>query len=264
MSFVLRQISGRQLFWLTFFSSVLAAWGLLFGMQIQAIYPLQEPTYDLRYLWEICTVAASDAGFPAIVLMWCLMSLAMMAPTAFPAFRTYADLTYTEAANSLYLALLIFGYLLIWVGFSIFAAYAQFELTKLGALNDAGQSKSLIASGVMLIIAALYQFSSFKNACLNACQNPMTFFLEHWQAGPDGALKLGLRLGTTCLGCCWALMLLAFVAGTMNLIFMGLAMVIMTLEKLPQIGAHVSKPLGVFLFLAGATVIVLHLFASPI
>ena len=108
--------------------------------------------------------------------------------------------------------------------------------------------KAAAFTGALLIGAGLYQFAALKEACLSRCRAPLTFFMQHFDEGP---WRNGLRLGMDCLGCCWALMLLAFVGGTMNLAFMGLAMVIMTLEKLPEIGRPVTKPLGGALIAAG-------------
>ena len=62
---------------------------------------------------------------------------------------------------------------------------------------------------------------------------------------------MGLRLGLVCVGCCWALMLLAFVGGTMNLAFMGLATLVMVLEKLPDVGRLLTRPLAAVLIVAG-------------
>ena len=111
-----------------------------------------------------------------------------------------------------------------------------------------GDSRSVWLSVALLAIAGGYQFSALKEACLSKCRAPLTFFMQHWGESP---LSMGLRLGATCLGCCWALMLLAFVGGVMSLAFMGLATLIMTLEKLPDIGRWLSRPLGVAL-LGGA------------
>jgi predicted metal-binding membrane protein len=99
----------------------------------------------------------------------------------------------------------------------------------------------------LLLFAGLYQFSSLKEACLSKCRQPLTFFMAHWDEGP---WRNGLRLGAVCLGCCWALMALAFVGGVMNVAFMGLAALIMVLEKLPEIGRWVTRPLGVVLIAA--------------
>ncbi|MCV0429309.1 MAG: DUF2182 domain-containing protein [Roseibium sp.] len=259
-----RLLPGHRFLWLLFFVSILTAWSALFAMQARFELPVGWQDFGPAYLLSLCTGTVADAGYPSAILMWSLMSLAMMAPTAFPAFRTYAHMTHTEAANGRSLTILVGGYLLVWLGFAVVAALLQVRLTQLGLLNTLGQSTSEFLSGTLLILAALYQFSSLKNACLSACQNPMTFFFNHWQPGNLGALKLGLRLGVVCLGCCWALMLLAFVAGTMNLAFMAVAMVLMTLEKLPQIGARISAPIGVFLLIAGATVVVLPLVSIQI
>jgi predicted metal-binding membrane protein len=91
------------------------------------------------------------------------------------------------------------------------------------------------------MLAGLYQFSPLKEACLSKCRQPMMFFLQYWNEGP---WLNGVRLGLVCLGCCWALMFLAFVGGVMNLVFMGIATVIMMVEKLPQLGRYLTKPLG--------------------
>ncbi|MBO6894003.1 MAG: DUF2182 domain-containing protein [Roseibium sp.] len=250
-------LPGHRALWLSFFASVLLAWSALFAMQASFELPAGWEDFGPAYLLWLCSGTASDAGYLPALFMWSLMSLAMMAPTAFPAFRTYAHMTHTEAASGASLVVLIAGYLAIWIGFSTVAAFLQIRLADLGLLNVFGQSTSAVFNGLLLMAAGLYQFSSLKNACLSACQNPMTFFFSHWQPGLGGAARLGLRLGAVCLGCCWALMLLAFVAGTMNLLFMGLAMVLMTLEKLPEYGARISAPLGVFLLIAGATVVAL-------
>ena len=101
-------------------------------------------------------------------------------------------------------------------------------------------------------MAGAYQFSPVKEACLSKCRRPLSFFMQHWD---EGALRNGVRLGLVCLGCCWALMALAFVGGVMNLAFMGLATVIMVLEKLPQVGRYLTRPLGAVLIAASVWVL---------
>ena len=116
-----------------------------------------------------------------------------------------------------------------------------------------GDSRSGILSGGLLLVAGAYQFTQLKEACLSKCRRPLVFFMQHWEEGP---LRNGLRLGAVCLGCCWALMLLAFVGGVMNLAFMGLATLFMVLEKLPEIGRWLTRPMGALLLLSGSWVIV--------
>jgi predicted metal-binding membrane protein len=128
-------------------------------------------------------------------------------------------------------------------------------LFQAGLLTAFGDSRSGVMSAALLAVAGAYQFSPAKEACLSKCRRPLSFFMQYWD---EGALRNGVRLGLVCLGCCWALMMLAFVGGVMNLAFMGLATVIMVLEKLPQIGAWLTRPLGVALLAASVCV----LFAS--
>ncbi len=82
----------------------------------------------------------------------------------------------------------------------------------------------------------------------------MAVFLSHWREGVVGVLRMGLQQGVACLGCCWALMALAFVGGTMNLVWMGGAMVLMTIEKLPTFGRYITAPLGAVLVASSAVV----------
>lgn len=221
--------------WVALFAATLLLWTLLFLMA------LPENTLAARgFSWieALCSVTPGTAGLPSAILMWTLMSAAMMAPTALPAVATYDDLPNTTAAG---LGTLIAGYLLVWVGFAVVAAAVQVLLYQADLLGLLGQSQSVWLTAALLGLAGAYQFSALKEACLSRCRAPLTFFLSHWE---EGAFRNGLRLGLDCLGCCWALMLLAFVGGTMNLAFMGLAMLLMTLEKLPDLGAHITKPLG--------------------
>ena len=170
------------------------------------------------------------------------MSAAMMAPTVLPALATYDDLA--QAVPDTNFAHLVAGYLVVWLGFSIFAALLQMGLFRADLVSLFGDSRSTALSSALLMLAGLYQFSPIKEACLSKCRQPMMFFLQYWTEGP---WRNGVRLGLICLGCCWALMLLAFVGGVMNLVFMGIATVIMMIEKLPQIGKYLTQPLGFFL-----------------
>lgn len=256
MRISLQGIDRQSAVWLGFFGLVLAAWFALFLMQPSLDLPDGWQAIGIDYLASLCRPAA-DAGPLGLMAMWSLMSLAMMAPTTVPALKTYMDLTHTNGATSAGLAALLGAYLLVWIGFSGAAATLQSAFDARGLLDPLGRSTEWMLSAGLLALAGVYQFSSLKEACLNQCQSPLMFFMNHWKDGASGAFGLGLRLGAICLGCCWALMLLAFVAGTMNLAFMGLAMVLMTLEKLPQAGRHLTAPVGCAL-LIGAILIVLN------
>ncbi len=237
--------------WLGFFALILLAWAILFAMQPGAVEAEMLRLYGANFWAALCAPLTGQSGFGAVFAMWALMSAAMMAPTFVPTLKTYRDLTYTEAANGATSAALLAAYLGVWIGFSALAAAAQLWLARLGLLNAGGASASWGLTAVLLLGAGAYQFSTLKEACLSKCRAPMTFFMGHWQPGALGAAKMGLQLGLVCLGCCWALMSLGFVGGVMNLIWMGIATVLMVVEKLPEIGRYVTRPLGIAL-LAGA------------
>ncbi|WP_233155128.1 DUF2182 domain-containing protein [Sedimentitalea arenosa] len=225
--------------WLAFFSLILVSWLCLFLMAVPAELRALGTNYGPDFWRDLCTLTPDAAGLLRMVLMWTLMSAAMMAPTVLPALATYDDLGHASGATSM--MLLLAGYLLVWLGFSVVAACVQMGLFVAGLLDPLGQSAATALSSLLLLGAGLYQFSSLKEACLSKCRRPLMFFMSHWG---EGAFRNGLRLGLVCLGCCWALMALAFVGGVMNLAFMGLAMVIMVLEKLPEIGRAITRPLG--------------------
>lgn len=240
----IRAMTG--LHWLALFGAILMAWAVLFAMSIPAELRDGARIFGSDFITSLCTITPDAAGFFRIILMWALMSAAMMAPTALPAFATYDDLSHTAPEASF--ARLIGGYLLVWLGFSVLAAGMQMALFRMDLLSAYGDSRSRFLTAGLLIAAGGYQFSTMKEACLSKCRMPMTFFMQHWDEGP---LRNGLRLGAVCLGCCWALMLLAFVGGVMNVAFMGLATVIMIFEKLPDLGRYITRPLGGVLIAAG-------------
>lgn len=225
--------------WLALYGSILLAWALLYMMQVPPDLVAAANFYGAEFWQSLCRIEPGLAGAPAIFLMWALMSAAMMAPTALPAIATWEDLC--EAGHATGFGLLLAGYLLIWVGFAVIATATQIALAAAGLLNPLGESVTLWFSALLLAGAGVYQFSPLKAACLSRCRAPLTFFMQHWS---DGPFRMGLRFGLDCLGCCWALMALAFVGGTMNLLWMAGAMVLMMLEKLPVYGAVLTRPLG--------------------
>lgn len=231
--------------WLALFGLILGAWVMLYAMALPADLRASARIFGAEFWESLCTVTPDAAGFGRVVLMWALMAAAMMAPTALPAFATYEDL---GRSTQVRFGALVAGYLIVWLGFSLLAGGLQMALFGAGLVSAFGDSLSVWLSAGLLMIAGLYQFSPVKEACLSKCRAPLTFFMAHWDEGP---LRNGVRLGLVCLGCCWALMLLAFVGGVMNIAFMGLATLIMVIEKLPAYGRLLTRPLGAVLIAAG-------------
>lgn len=102
----------------------------------------------------------------------------------------------------------------------------------------------LIGGGV-LVIAGVYQLTPLKYVCLSQCRSPLGFLLQHWQDGTLGAFRMGFHHGAYCLGCCWSLMTVMFVVGTMNLVWMGLLAVVIFLEKIVPHGVALGKGVGI-------------------
>lgn len=240
--------------WLGLYGVILLAWVLLYAMQLPSDLLVAANIYGAEFWEALCRIEPGLAGAPNILLMWALMSAAMMAPTALPAFSTWEDLVQTGRAQGF--GLLLGGYLLIWSGFAVLATGTQLALAGAGLLTPLGESASVWLTAALLMGAGAYQFSTLKEACLSKCRRPLTFFMQHWDEGP---WRMGLRLGAVCLGCCWALMLLAFIGGTMNLLWMGGAMVLMMLEKLPTIGTVMTRPLGYGLIALGVALVIFNL-----
>jgi predicted metal-binding membrane protein len=235
--------------WLAFFALILAAWAGLFAMVVTS--PLAGVPAGL---WEALCLGAASADLGSLFTMWLLMSAAMMLPTFVPVLQTFLNLGAAGATQPGDAAALIAGYGLVWTAGALVGALAQRGLANAGWLAPDGSSLSLWLSAGLLLVAGLYQFTMLKAACLARCRMPLTFFMERWAPGPARALRMGLDLGALCFGCCWALMALAFVGGTMNLLWMGAATLFMVMEKLPDLGRSLTRPAGFLLLLAaGAT-----------
>ena len=193
-----------------------------------------------------------------VFAMWCAMALAMMLPTAAPMILTYAEIAGTAARKGEPAAAplwLISGYVGVWLGVAALLAALQLGLARLALLDPAMASVSPLFSGVAFIGAGLYQFSALKHACVTQCQRPFPFFFANWTAQAPGVFRLGLRQGLYCLGCCWAMMLLMFAVGVMNVVWMAALGMVMTIEKLGST-TRFSRALGIVFIAVGAVFIV--------
>jgi len=207
---------------------------------------LCRPSFGAHADWSL-----AEAGL--VLSMWCAMALAMMLPTAGPMILTYAELAETAAQQGELAAsplVLTAGYLLIWLGVALLFAGLQMLLARLALLDPAMATASPLFSGAVFIGAGLYQFSALKHACVTQCQHPFRFFFANWTADPRGVFRLGLRQGLYCLGCCWAMMLLMFAVGVMNVVWMALLGAVMAIEKV-NTTTRFSRALGVAFVLAG-------------
>ena len=198
---------------------------------------------------------AADFGFA--VLMWSVMMIGMMAPSVAPTILLYATVGRFYAAQSRSVAApakpfaatgwFAAGYFLAWIIFSVGAALAQTALTSAMLVTPMLKSASMPLSGAVLVIAGLYQWSPWKVACLKQCRAPLSFIQSHGGFKPEASasLRLGLRHGLYCVGCCWALMLLLFVLGVMNLVWIAALAALVLIEKLWARGVLASRAAGI-------------------
>ena len=174
----------------------------------------------------------------------------MMLPSASPLLLLYARRMQADAGReraALRLIALAAGYLLVWVAFSVAATALQRMLGGWFLLTPMLEMASPRAEAVLLLVAGVYQFTPAKRACLRACRSPMSFVMRRSGGGTGAALRLGLEHGAYCLGCCWALMLLLFAGGIMNLSVIVALTAVVLLEKMTPFGEHTSRAIGVAL-----------------
>ena len=190
--------------------------------------------------------------------MWSAMTLAMMLPSASPMILTYAEIAETAARKSERIVsplVIAAGYASVWLVFSLLATVIQIVLTRAALLNTGITSASGILAGAIFIGAGVYQFSALKHACLTHCQNPFPFFFTNWATTPGGVFRLGVEQGLYCLGCCWAMMMVMFAVGAMNVAWMAGLAAVMTIEKLLT-GRRFAHGFGVALIVVGTGIVV--------
>ncbi len=183
-----------------------------------------------------------------MVFMWMTMMIAMMLPVVAPWILSLSKIINkdTPGQSSLVSAgLFLLGYLTVWTSFSFIATSFQWVLQYNTLLSSDQKIVNTIANGIVLLLAGIYQFTPYKKACLYHCRTPISFFLTSWKEGKLGVYQMGLQHGLFCLGCCWALMLLSFVFGLMNMIWMAIITFQLIAEKILPFGEYTGKAAGV-------------------
>jgi len=204
-------------------------------------------------------VAIWDPSYWIVMaLMWWIMMIAMMVPSAAPTIFLYSRV-YRHAwqkgqidSAAVPTAAFLGGYLLAWLAFSVVATSFQWLLEQLGLLHAMMMwSTNSVLSGCFLIAAGVYQLSPLKNACLKQCRSPAEFISRRWRESRSGAARMGLEHGLYCVGCCWLLMALLFTGGIMNLVWIAGLAIFVLIEKLAPIGNSFGRALGLLMIAAG-------------
>jgi len=195
--------------------------------------------------------------FGLMFLMWAVMMVGMMLPTAIPMTLIHAAVgrkAARQAAPVAPTAAFVSGYVVMWTLFSVGATVAQFALEQAALLSPRLVSTSPALGASLLVAAGLYQFTALKSACLDHCRAPVHFISKHWRPGSGGAFRMGIEHGAYCLGCCWVLMGLLFFGGVMNLLWIAAITGFVLLEKLLPAGRLASRVAGLALIALGAIV----------
>ena len=197
--------------------------------------------------WQAWTVT----DFGLMFLMWAIMMIAMMVPTAAPMLLLFATVNrQRREKRQPYVPTGVFlaGYVLVWCAFAVAATVANWALHVNSLLTSMmGGSTSDYLGGALLIAAGAFQWSNLKYVCLTHCRSPLSFLMNDWREGHKGALLMGLRHGFYCVGCCWVLMALLFVLGVMNLLWIAALAGFVLLEKVAPARFHISRMSGLLL-----------------
>jgi len=192
--------------------------------------------------------------FVLMFVMWFVMMVAMMLPSTAPAAIIFAKVyrkRKSEGEPFVPLGVFLVGYFTIWAGFSLAATTTQWLLHKAALLSPMMVSTSPVLGGILLLAAGLFQFTPLKNACLTRCRNPLDFLISQWREGNYGAYIMGIKIGYFCVGCCWILMALLFVAGVMNLLWVAIITLFVLIEKVLPYPIWTSRVAGVLLVIWG-------------
>jgi len=198
--------------------------------------------------WEPTTVLL-------LFVMWTVMMVAMMVPSAAPMVLAFLTVNQRRQAMDRPLvpvAIFLFGYLAVWTAFSAVATFAEWGLHQAAMLSTTMTAISPALNGGLLIAAGVFQWTPLKRTCLKGCRSPLSFLMSEWREGSAGALVMGLRHGAYCVGCCWVLMALLFVAGVMNLLWVAVIALFVMAEKILAKGELLAHVAGIALIIAGA------------
>jgi len=197
------------------------------------------------------------AALLLFVFAWEAMIAAMMLPSVLPLVRLFAITSAQQVSAARAMLALIAGYAAVWTAFGVLAFLGDVTLHRLVDRTPWLAAHSWLIAGSVLLLAGAFQFTPLKDACLTKCRLPGTYLLRHYRRGATAAFRLGYGHGISCVGCCWALMLLMFAAGFATLWWMGVLTAVMVYEKA---GAHGKRavPIAGAFFVAWGLLVVAH------
>ena len=197
----------------------------------------------------------SVGDFVLMYVMWAVMMVAMMVPSAAPMVLIFAAVYRKRREQSgafVPTGVFLAGYLVVWSAFSLAAVLSQYGLQRAALVSPMMETTAPWLGAALLAAAGAFQFMPLKEACLAKCRTPIGFIMTEWREGSRGAFVMGLRHGAYCTGCCWALMALLFVGGVMNLLWVAFLAVFVLVEKVLPAGGLLGKAGGIIMIAWGA------------
>lgn len=185
---------------------------------------------------------------------WTLMVLAMMLPPALPLLQTLRGLVIRRRHRAVLLVFGTAGFVGVWMVVGVLLIVGQSVLHPVLENQYLADRAPQLVTGVVLAAAGLYQFTPLKRACLRACRSPRSFALAHWRGRRPAAVELvtvSISYAVSCVGCCWALMVISLAVGTAVLPVMVILAVVMAAERLVTWGRRLITPVGLVLITLG-------------
>ena len=192
-------------------------------------------------------------------LMWLVMMVAMMTPAVTPVVLLFDRVQgYPAGGARARTWAFMGGYFSAWAAFSLAVTGLQLLLIALQWLDAMTVSQRVPLTAALLLAVGCYQWMPAKVACLAQCRGPVAFLTQRYRPGLAGGWRMGLEHGLYCVGCCWLLMLLLFVGGVMNLLWVAALTIVISAERLLVRGEWLRRALGVLLVVAGAGLLLRH------
>jgi predicted metal-binding membrane protein len=201
--------------------------------------------------------ALAEGGLPPwaalglFLLAWQLMIAAMMLPSSLPLVRLFSRASANQPGPLRAKAAFLGGYAVVWTSFGAAAFLADLGVHRLVERSAWLATRPALIGGAVLLLAGAFQFSKLKDRCLAVCRHPAGYLLQHYRRGTGAGFRLGAGHGVFCVGCCWALMLVAFAAGVANLWWMAALTAVMVFEKTGRGGRRGVRPIGLGLIVLG-------------
>jgi predicted metal-binding membrane protein len=201
--------------------------------------------------------AFAEGGLPPwaalglFLMAWQLMIAAMMLPSSLPLIRLFSRASANQPRPLRAKVAFLGGYATVWTAFGAAAFLGDLGVHRLVARWAWLDARPALLGGAVLLLAGAFQFSSLKDRCLTVCRHPAGYLLQHYRRGTAAAFRLGAGHGVFCVGCCWALMLVAFAAGVANLWWMAALTAVMVFEKTGRGGQRGVRPIGLGLLTLG-------------